>query len=622
MAKDKDNKTTNESEEMQKAAEFRRQLTGEKERLKKIVNFEGADPQKLNAFAEIVANATLGRRELIDRFFDPRRDVGDECGYPDSISVADYKSYFDRFGIAKKVVTFLPEECWQVQPQVFETEDDEETQFEKDWKELEQSLRAESFTGEIGKSWFQDDEGSPIWELLKRVDMLAGIGHFAIIYFALDDIGEGESAEKPVEFGRKNKILFACAFDESLVDIVGWETDQSSPRFGLPLYYNITLSDPSRQTSDYAGEPSKTMKVHHSRVLHFADNLVNSEIWGEPRMQPVFNTLYDLRKLYGGSAEMYWRGAFPGLSIETVPQLGADVLIDEEEMRDTMEQYMNGLQRYFWLTGMQAKSLAPQVVDPSPQIEVQITLICITVGAPKRIFMGSERGELASSQDSGHWTDRLRNRQITLLTPRLIVKFVDRVIAYGAVSEPKEGFSIKWPDIDTPSEAEKMEVSLKKIQIIVQYLTGGVEAVMTTLDLYIRLLDMDREEAEAVVDAVRDLAETEDEETESPLLKLVGGVTGMVELFKLHAEGGLTPDQLKQLIMLLYKVDDQHAEDIIADGREAFEEMKQKEEEDAKRQADALKQMGEQNGPPQEGDDQPPGLQQEEDDEDQTDTEE
>jgi hypothetical protein len=133
---------------------------------------------------------------------------------------------------------------------------------------------------------------------------------------------------------------------------------------------------------------------------------------------------------------MYWRGAFPGISLETHPQLGGDVKFPAG-IRQTMSNYMDGLQRYLALTGVSAKTLAPQVVDPTPQIEVQIQAICIKMGIPKRIFEGSERGELASSQDSSAWNGRIRARQDNYLTPRLIVPFIDRLIAVGVLPEPK-----------------------------------------------------------------------------------------------------------------------------------------------------------------------------------------
>jgi hypothetical protein len=234
---------------------------------------------------------------------------------------------------------------------------------------------------------------------------------------------------------KKLRLLFLRPFDESLVQIVRYEWNINNPRFGMPVMYRITLNDPREQHSGI-GLPMATVFVHWSRVIHLADNLNSSEIFGAPRMRPVLNRLLDLQKIYGASAEGYWQAAFTGLALETHPQLGGDVTIDAADVRNQIENYVNSLQRYLALTGMSAHTLAPAVSDPTSQIAGHMEAICIQLGIPVRIFKGSERGELASSQDDASWNDRLKARQQGYITPRIIVPFVDRLIAVGVLPEP------------------------------------------------------------------------------------------------------------------------------------------------------------------------------------------
>src|SRR3990167_332155 len=133
---------------------------------------------------------------------------------------------------------------------------------------------------------------------------------------------------------------------------------------------------------------------------------------------------------------MYWRGALNGLSFETHPQLGGDVETDDDAFKDMLENYRNGLQRDIKTVGYTVKSLAPTVSDPTPFIDGQITAICIKLGMPQRIFMGSERGELASTQDDSSWNDRLKHRQEMYVTPCIIIPFIDRMIATGVLPKP------------------------------------------------------------------------------------------------------------------------------------------------------------------------------------------
>jgi hypothetical protein len=68
---------------------------------------------------------------------------------------------------------------------------------------------------------------------------------------------------------------------------------------------------------------------------------------------------------------MYWRGAFPGYAIKTQPQLGADVDINKEDVKQQLTDYSNALQRFLVLMGMDITALAPQVSDPASQIDTQ-----------------------------------------------------------------------------------------------------------------------------------------------------------------------------------------------------------------------------------------------------------
>lgn len=441
---------------------------------------------------ELIANVLLSRSSLMKNILDPRRSINADCGYPltDEITSEDYRELYDREPIAARVVQVLPYETWQSPPTVFETEDvDQTTPFESAWQDLAQGLFTES--------WFRGDEGNPIWEHLLRADVLSGIGSYGVLLLGLDD---GVDLREPVKPNEGRKLLFLRSFDESLTDISLYETDPANPRFGKPLMYRVQVSEPRDNAQSSIGMPMATLDVHWSRIIHLADSLGSSEIIGVPRMRPVYNRLLDLRKLYGGSAEMYWRGAFPGFSVQSHPQLGPDVSFNLPDTKDQMENYMNSLQRYLALSGVDIKSLAPQVVDPTPQIDTQIDSICIQKGIPKRIFTGSERGELASSQDKRTWNGRLKFRQNTYVTPRIIVPFLDRLISLGVLPTPQE-YSVIWPDLDSLSLSERAAVAVQQTDALAKYVQGGVEAMMLPVDFLVSILGLPEEEATSILDS-------------------------------------------------------------------------------------------------------------------------
>jgi len=512
----------------------------------------------------LLQNSMTSRSRLLSTVLDPRRDIDKECGYPEtgSLDVYKFKELYTREPIAARVVKVLPEECWATTPEVFETEDPEEsTAFEKSFDELIASLRGEH-------SWYQGEEGNPLWEALKRADQLSGIGYFGVLLIGLDDgqplsspvkglteknsmpQAEKPKAEKPEEpeESKKNgkplpkslpkektknasyekyelvcnqektsnrKVLFLRSFDEALVHISLYETNPTSPRYGMPVQYNIMFNDPQERSTVGMGAPLRTQIVHWTRIVHIADNLDSSEIFGVPRMRPVYNRLYDLRKLYSGDAEMFWQGALPGLSFETHPQLGGDVNISAEDTRDAVERYYNGLQRFFLTSGLSIKSLSPQVSDPTPHINAQIEAICIELGIPKRIFMGSERGELASGQDSGTWNDRLRARQNKYLTPRVIVPLIDRLILVGVLTPPQEGYSVRWPDLDSMSDMEQAQVAGATTEAVAKYIQGQVETLIPPEYFLGDILGFDKSQVEEILEAALQVQEEQQAEEEA-----------------------------------------------------------------------------------------------------------
>lgn len=400
------------------------------------------DPDRVAAAAtaEMVMNVISTRREFLNHLLDEHRDINNECGYPELISSQEFRAMFDREAIAQRVNNLYSRESWVEDPDIYETEDQEETEFEIALQEL--------------------NERTHLLHFLARIDEMSGIGHFGVLLLGFDDgkplneaIGSVDKKTGDLVPGKaQHRLVFVRAFDESLVTVGGVEADIKSPRYGQPTLYNIQLMDPALQTQLGATVPTQSVVVHWSRVIHVADNRMSSEVYGVPRMQCVWNRLVDLRRLYGGSAEMFWKGAFPGYSFETNPDL-TDATLDADAMREEFFRYSSGLQRYLALQGVAAKSLSPQVADPTNHVKTQLEAISIALEVPMRVFMGSERGELASSQDARAWNKRVMRRQNTYLTPMVIRPTIDRLIALGALPEPK-GETDEKPKIK--SEQDKL----------------------------------------------------------------------------------------------------------------------------------------------------------------------
>lgn len=433
--------------------------------------------------SQVVQNLLLERRLWLQQQLDPRRDIEQECGHPLSPTVQDYHRLFTRGDVAARVVKVWPEESWSERPQVYENEDPEDTTFEKEWKRV-------------------DREHACLSTLLLG-DILSGIGRFGIVLLGigdgknLSDAAEGVTNDDSIATpARAKSLLYLRAFDETCVTINELEKDKSNPRYGLPISYNIAFQDST--LSD--GVAASTEKVHWSRVIHLADNRMSSRIYGLPRMELVLNRLLDAKKIAGGSGEMFWKGGFPGLSMETMPDVlnNGNVQLDTDSLKTQIDAYMNGLQRYIATVGMKANSLSPQVADPSPHWELQLRTIAAALSIPWRIFIGSETAQLASEQDSRTWNRRVTRRREDYLSPYIIYPFVRRLVQVGILPKPANIF-VSWPDLNTPSEKDRAVVAEGLTKALTLYVTSGADAFMTPFHFLTLVMRFSDEEAASMV---------------------------------------------------------------------------------------------------------------------------
>jgi uncharacterized protein len=469
----------------------------------------------------LIKNELTLRQALMERELDTRRDIDEECNFPNFITPTMYRDMFDRDGVAKRAVSIEPDESWKLMPEIYEDENsDNETQFEKLLDEL-----------------FVDAEKATIhlWSYLHRIDILSGVGHYGVLLLGLDDLKPNQTLEQPVanvnEDGTwkkpsQRRLLFMRAFDESVAAVSEWNTDITSPRYGLPEMYNLTflstnvLEQGRTPGMASAGNVSPTnptqQKVHWSRVLHFADNRLTNEVAGVPRQQDIFNYLLNVKKILGSNGEGFWQMSFGGISFETLPGL-EDVDIDFEGLKDQLQMYFNKMQKYLALSGMTAKSLAPTIVDPSNHFTTQAQAIALSKGIPYRIFLGSEEAKLASGQDKDSWNERMAGRREKYLSPFVVRPTIQRLIDVGVLPQPKQ-FMIRWPDIDDPTEDEKAATCQKQTSAMKDYVAAGINELVVPKDYLTTFLGLEDHVAKEIIkNAEKQIADEQSDPTAVPL---------------------------------------------------------------------------------------------------------
>lgn len=202
---------------------------------------------------------------------------------------------------------------------------------------------------------------------------------------------------------------------------------------------------------------------------------------------------------------MFWRGAFPGMGLKVDPGYNLQPQ-DLLALQDEMEDYLHGLKRYIRLQGISAEEFAQQVSDPSKHVSVILDLIAAATGIPKRILIGSERGELASSMDEKNWLQVVDSRRKNHCEPTILRPLIDKLIDYSVLPEPLKGYNVEWSDLMAPSDKEVADVGAVHAKAIKDYTDSDGGDLLLPPDMFLRkCLGLSDDEIAVVNEQLKDM---------------------------------------------------------------------------------------------------------------------
>lgn len=380
--------------------------------------------------------------------FDGKRDVYASAGYPETIAPADYRRQYERQDLAMRIVEIVADYTWKGDTWLQDTEGVADSPFEAAWR----ALVASRFTAD-------GDTAPGVLHYLARADIVAGMGQYAVLLLGVND---GKALSEPMEPGTlktPDDLLYLSIFAEDSAGIAAWDKDTGSRRYGKPLAYNL---------STLRGDEKKVEPVHWSRCVHIADGLLTNDVYGKPRLRAVYNRLLDIEKVLAATGEGGWRIMNPSVVFSTregyeLPRpdarMPADMRQKLEEARDEQEtqidELVHGLRRALALEGLEPHWQDTEMQDPSGAVEVYLKMISAGTGIPLRILTGSERGELASSQDEANWASVIEARRTRYAEPLILRPLVNRLLWAGALPLPIGNvYAVNWSSVQSPDPNE------------------------------------------------------------------------------------------------------------------------------------------------------------------------
>jgi hypothetical protein len=427
-------------------------LINQKNKINNVLNSENSD-LIINEFQNIITN-TLDRVALSNFFTTHKgeRDVNKIYGYPKKLKDEHFQARIERQDIAKRIVEAYPTACWGDMPKIEDdSETQEETEFEKSFVKLCKKLN--------------------LIKYIKNLDILAGWGHYSVLLIGIND---GQDFSKPLNLNnlKEDDILYLSPRTENLARISEFDQDLRSKNYGKPLYYTIKSGG---YASNDGGQlmSSQFQQVHYTRVIHVAENALTNDVIGTPRLEPVYNRLIDLDKIVGGSAETFFLNSRGGMHLDIRDVSNNFENSDKKSLVKNMQDYTNSLTRFIQTAGMDVEAINHNIADPKNHFDVLISLISATTEIPKRILLGSEQGQLASTQDFNNFQERVKKRQHNYCEYTILRPIIDFFINTGVLPTPKNNeYNVVWQNLEAVDELKKAEISLKKSQAIASYVNS------------------------------------------------------------------------------------------------------------------------------------------------------
>jgi len=400
------------------------------------------------------------------------RDIYNIYGYPAQLEYSIMRQYAGRQGIANLITHGVAKSCWRDGFEIYANADEDAE------PELVNELTALKKAG-LNKK-------------LEQADILNRIGKFSVLFIGVPDEQEADQPVGRVSASNLDKLYFkAFAYDG--ITIHKQVQDTKDPRYGLPELYQVQQTNSSAFEKDVQ---RNAITVHWTRIVHFNENALESDVEGMGQLEPVFNRILDLDKACGGSAEAYFRNARGKMAYEVDPKFASDLLDDETASAafdEGAKKFTNQQQDFIKLSGASAKVLDTPHASPKDTILAALWEISGYTGIRIRILTGQGAGQHAGSEDQLAYNALIAGRQ-DLQCAGWVVNVLEVLANAGMLTLP-ENYEIRFPVQKAVTEVEAAGIASTKATTIKSVSEAGSTIGGDDLDVEgtLKLLGIDVE---------------------------------------------------------------------------------------------------------------------------------
>jgi hypothetical protein len=256
------------------------------------------------------------------------------------------------------------------------------------------------------------------------------------------------------------KLVQITAYPRNQLNVTQTDSDESSLRFGRPLFYEITRKDGSQ------------FKVHWSKVIHDAPRIFDDPIWGMSVVQILYDDATGFRNMRWGLYQTIFRygSGFPHIHLPWANRKQINALIQGGEF-----DYINA--RGFFVTGgkeenketLEFKGVQNVTLNPDPYVKVAFESFSLGSRIPQDIFKGVSAGRITGSEFNERNYYKYISSEQNSKTP-VVRELIDRLLATDQI-ESSDGrvkissdveYTVLWTSAFELNEVDQTRISLWK----------------------------------------------------------------------------------------------------------------------------------------------------------------
>jgi hypothetical protein len=404
---------------------------------------------------QILTNALISRFASSFGTLDQKhQQAWADYGYKNTLEFDDHWSMFRRFGIARAGIMRPVEKSWQTTPSILEAGDPhEQTSWEKSFELFAKNIY--------------------MWNRLRGADYRNRVGRYAGLIMIVRD---SKKLSVPMGTIRPEQFSKFIPVFEGQLEVKAWNQDQASDTYSEPSMYQF------QETGGGDRDPNsvRSVDVHPSRVIIWAEGADDGSIYGVPALEAGFNDLQTMEKIIGAGGEGFWKNSRGSLHLDIdkdanlqqlAQALGTDMNGLPDALEDQIDAFAKGYDKQLLTQAMTSNSTSISMGDPEKPFSVALQSFSASVPVPTTILIGNQTGERASTEDAHAWNLTGMARRESFVIPQIELT-IHRLMQIGVI-ETKD-FVVGWDSLIEPTLGEKLDNGEKMSKINQAGLGSGV----------------------------------------------------------------------------------------------------------------------------------------------------